>query len=119
MRKSIVILSLMLLVLAGCSNTEPTVTDDLKEKLLEGYVHTYKNEEGQTFHIISGYKRVYQYAKAVEENPDQSDLWRKKVTDPLWDKCFKNGQYLGVINQFMSAPSSPNLGLVEKQAVEL
>lgn len=102
----ILLFSFCLLIATGCSQTDSNVSKKHAKPtdiMHRDYVHTFHNAQGQTFHIIDGYKRVYQYAKKEKKDPNQAnDLWFKNVIKPSWNQCFSNSTYLEGVRSFIN-----------------
>ncbi|GAA0614710.1 hypothetical protein GCM10009001_34980 [Virgibacillus siamensis] len=117
MKKVMMIIFLAMMVfLAGCENSVSKEKDDTQinaqqsnnkgsnqnEETDKQLVATAKNENGQTFHVISAYKLVDQYVRKIEDSSSESqryELWQDIVVDQIQDRCF-SGVYSHLVSDY-------------------
>lgn len=74
----------VLALLSSCQQAEPT--ED---------IYSFEHDK-QNFHIIHTTALFKNYIEQAQENPNESslDLYQETVIQPIYNKCFENGEYI-------------------------
>ncbi|CAG9622478.1 DUF2268 domain-containing putative Zn-dependent protease [Sutcliffiella rhizosphaerae] len=116
MKVNIIIWNLLLILfLTSCEQGEMQEEVIAEEKEKVG-VFSVQHETGeQNFEIIPLYEslRVYIEKAREAEDPNLHVLYMQNVFTPNWDKCFREGEYLQLMNKYINKPPA-NLDALER-----
>ncbi|MED4018749.1 DUF2268 domain-containing protein [Sutcliffiella cohnii] len=99
-----VMIFMFVLLLSAC---EETVDTEIKEEVevSEGVFTVAHETFQQTFEIIPLYENFHEYIEKSEiEDANLRFLYLETVFLPSWDKCFKDGEYLDLMNNYIQNP---------------
>ncbi|URM32666.1 DUF2268 domain-containing protein [Cytobacillus firmus] len=116
-----VLLMVMLFTLAACSEKEESSAEHDNEpagedKVIYSFEHP---ETKQRFKIVNAYKLFSGYLDKVEkeQNSSKYSIYKDEVISPVYDDCFKSGEYLHMADSILdSEPESLKeiKGVIEK-----
>ncbi|WP_223703362.1 DUF2268 domain-containing putative Zn-dependent protease [Sutcliffiella deserti] len=100
--KGFLFLFVIILALTGCNNGESVDSSGTSEEGLSVSVENPDNE--QKFEIIHAYQLFnpfYEESKSIPKE-EHLDLYKSSIIDPLYDKCFKDGEYIHLAESLLN-----------------
>lgn len=97
-----------LLILSSCQKVGDSRSSEDYSTISQEFSINHSNKE-QKFKIISAYKLIPNYINEVEKQKieDEADyikLFQNEVLSPVWNDCFENGEYIGILDYYLKHP---------------
>ncbi|WP_349408770.1 DUF2268 domain-containing putative Zn-dependent protease [Pseudalkalibacillus sp. SCS-8] len=72
----------------------------------ENIIYSFENEKtNQKFTIVHAYKSYNEYlTKLAEKDEDIDKVYKEQIIEPVYERCFKDGEYIHMAMDFITQP---------------
>jgi hypothetical protein len=96
--------AILLIFLTSCTQSEISKNERTNTNNQSVVISFENPQTKQKYEIVNAYKLFSSYRNKVKNKPNNSQLeiYKQEVIDPIYNQCFKNGEYLHMVDSILN-----------------